>query len=82
VHECDRIKAILFSSEGGSVAQISQALRKHNWSEVLQKLERAGINTAQIESALKALGLKVLDFTADKIWAEMKLDIEIVLILR
>ncbi len=90
-----------------------------NWSEVLQKLERAGINTVQVESALKALGLEVLDFTdedahiasklwkssktlglsladraclatgirlntkvitADKVWAVMELDIEIVLI--
>ena len=90
-----------------------------NWSEVLQKLERAGINTAQVESALKALGLEVLDFTdedahfasklwesskslglsladraclatglrlntkvitADKIWAKMELEIEVVLI--
>ncbi len=90
-----------------------------NWSEVLQKLERAGINSAQVESALKALGLEVLDFTdedahiasklwkssktlglsladraclatgirlntkvitADKVWAKMELDIEVVLI--
>jgi len=29
VHECDRIKAVLLSSEGWSIAQISQALRKH-----------------------------------------------------
>ena len=29
VHECDRIKAVLLSSEGWSIAQIAQALRKH-----------------------------------------------------
>lgn len=29
VHECDRIKAVLLSSEDWSVAQIAQALRKH-----------------------------------------------------
>ena len=34
-----------------------------NWSEVLQKLVRARINTSQVESALKALGLEALDFT-------------------
>lgn len=33
-----------------------------NWSEVLQKLERAGIDTTQIEASLKALGLSVIDF--------------------
>ncbi|CAB9544614.1 Mobile element protein [Bathymodiolus brooksi thiotrophic gill symbiont] len=30
VHECDRIKAILLSSEGWSITQIAQALRKHD----------------------------------------------------
>jgi len=30
VHECDRIKAILLSSEGWSIPQIAQALRKHD----------------------------------------------------
>ena len=29
VHECDRIKAILLNSEGWSIVQIAQALRKH-----------------------------------------------------
>jgi len=29
VHECDRIKAVLLSSEGWSIVQIAQALRKH-----------------------------------------------------
>ena len=29
VHECDRIKAVLLNSEGWSVLQIAQALRKH-----------------------------------------------------
>jgi IS30 family transposase len=29
VPECDRIKAVLLSSKNGSVAQIAQALRKH-----------------------------------------------------
>ena len=28
-HECDRIKAVLLDSEGWSIAQIAQALRKH-----------------------------------------------------
>ena len=28
MRECDRIKAVLLSSENGSVAQISQAIRK------------------------------------------------------
>jgi len=30
VHECDRIKAVLLSSEDWSIAQIAQALRKHD----------------------------------------------------
>jgi transposase len=29
VHECDRIKAVLLSSEGWSISQIAHALRKH-----------------------------------------------------
>lgn len=34
-----------------------------NWSEVLQKLERAGADVNTIEQGLKALGLAVVDFT-------------------
>ena len=34
-----------------------------NWSEVLQKLEQADIDREQVETALKALGLKVIEFT-------------------
>ena len=33
-----------------------------NWSEVLQKLERAGADTEKVEQGLKALGLVVVDF--------------------
>lgn len=36
-----------------------------NWSEVLQKLERAGADTAMIEQSLKALGLDIVDFTEE-----------------
>ena len=33
-----------------------------NWSEVLQKLERAHIEVNQIERSLKALGLNIIDY--------------------
>lgn len=36
-----------------------------NWSEVLQKLERADANVSKIEQGLKALGLSIVDFTED-----------------
>lgn len=36
-----------------------------NWSEVLQKLGRAGVDTTTVEQGLKALGLLVLDFTEE-----------------
>lgn len=36
-----------------------------NWSEVLQKLSHAGSNIEKIENLLSALGLEVIDFTAD-----------------
>lgn len=36
-----------------------------NWSEVLQKLEREGADTATIEQSLKALGLEIADFTEE-----------------
>jgi len=49
-----------------------------NWSEVLQKLQVAGVNISQIESSLKALGLCIIDFTendahlAALIWVDCK----------
>lgn len=36
-----------------------------NWSEVLQKLERAGTQVSKIEKALKALGLTIIGFTEE-----------------
>jgi len=49
-----------------------------NWSEVLQKLERAGAEPKKIEKALKALGLTIIDFTEEdarncaKLWSPSK----------
>ena len=49
-----------------------------NWSEVLQKLERANIDSTQVETALTALGLGIIDFTDDdahlaaKLWGQSK----------
>lgn len=49
-----------------------------NWSVVLQKLERAAIDSSQVETALKALGLEVTDFTdedahiAASLWGDSK----------
>ena len=36
-----------------------------NWSEVLQKLSRSGSDADKIATFLKALGLRVVDFTED-----------------
>ncbi len=36
-----------------------------NWSEVLQKIEYSGAEVDQVEHALLALGLSVVDFTAE-----------------
>lgn len=35
-----------------------------NWAEVLQKMERNGIDAPVVESLLLALGLQIIDFTA------------------
>ena len=122
VVDASALLAAIHNEKGGDIVEknIDRCIISAvNWSEVLQKLERADINTTQVESALKALGLEVLDFTdkdahfasklwkssktlglsladraclatgirlntkvitADKIWAKMELDIEIVLI--
>ncbi len=37
-----------------------------NWSEVLQKLERSGSQVSKIEASLKALGLRIVDFTEEE----------------
>ena len=122
VIDASALLAAIHKEKGGDIVEQNIdhcVISAVNWSEVLQKLERAGIDTDQIESALKALGLEVLDFTdeearitsklwkpsktlglsladraclatgihlntqvitADKAWAEMEIDIEIVLI--
>ena len=36
-----------------------------NWSEVLQKLNRLGSQVDKIDTSLKALGLKVIEFTKE-----------------
>ncbi len=36
-----------------------------NWSEVIQKLDQAGVDAEKITHSLLALGLKVIDFTLE-----------------
>ncbi len=36
-----------------------------NWSEVIQKLDQAGVDTENITHSLLALGLNVIDFTLE-----------------
>ncbi len=122
VVDASALLAAIHNEKGGDLVEKNIdhcVISAVNWSEVLQKLERADINTTQVESALKALGLEVLDFTdedahiasklwkpsktlglsladraclatgirlntkvitADKVWAKMEFDIEVVLI--
>jgi AraC-like DNA-binding protein len=52
VRESDLIKAVLLSSEGWSVSQISQALRKHE-TTLLRQCERIYLNEFSSINALQ-----------------------------
>jgi len=61
------LAAIHDESGGESVQQRIEesAVSSVNWSEVLQKLQRADANTQEIATALQALGLEVVAFNEE-----------------
>jgi len=122
VVDASALLAAIHNEKGGDYVQesIQQCvISSINWSEVLQKLARAGADVDQIETSLKALGLSIIDYneedahitaslwsiakdfglsladraciatgmrlkttviTANKVWAELKIELPIQLI--
>ncbi len=64
--DASALLAAIHGERGGDVVREvidGSVISAVNWSEVLQKLKQAGIDCEQVEMALKALGLKVIEFT-------------------
>ena len=81
VIDASALLAAIHNEKGGDYVQqhIERCvISSINWSEVLQKLERAGIEANQIEISLKALGLSIIDFNdedahiAASLWSKSK----------
>ena len=68
VLDASALLAAIHNEKGGDYVQqhIQQCvISSINWSEVLQKLARAGADVDQIESSLKALGLSIIDYNEE-----------------
>jgi len=66
--DASALLAAIHNEKGGDYVQqrIEQsAISSINWSEVLQKLNRAGVNTESIVTSLKALGLEIVEFSEE-----------------
>lgn len=79
--DASALLAAIHDEQGGDSVQQrieASAVCSVNWSEVLQKLDRAGANTQEIATALQALGLEVIVFNeedariAAKLWPVTK----------
>lgn len=67
--DASALLAMLQSEPGGEIVekQISRAaISAVNWSEVIQKANERGLATEGLRSALEALGLQVIDFSAEQ----------------
>lgn len=66
--DASALLAAIHNEQGGDYVQQrieGSAISSINWSEVLQKLDRAKANTPEIATALKALGLEVIPFNEE-----------------
>lgn len=66
--DASALLAAIHNEQGGDYVQKrieASAISSINWSEVLQKLNRAGVNTQEIATALRALGLEVIAFNEE-----------------
>lgn len=81
VLDASALLAAIHNEKGGDYVQqhIEQCvINTVNWSEVIQKLDRAEVNTTKIQTSLKALGLHVVDFIEEdaeltaKLWPKTK----------
>ena len=79
--DASALLAAIHNELGGELVQQiieESAISSINWSEVLQKLNRAGADTQAITAALKALGLEIIAFNEDdatiaaSLWPETK----------
>ena len=79
--DASALLAAIHNEPGGEfVQQIIEesAANSVNWSEVLQKMNRAGADTQAITTALKALGLEIIAFNEEdaditaSLWPETK----------
>lgn len=79
--DASALLAAIHNELGGDLVQQiieESAVSSVNWSEVLQKLSRAGADTQAITAALKALGLEIIVFNeadasiAASLWPETK----------
>jgi len=63
--DASALLAAILDEKGGDTVQqrIEESLVSSiNWSEVLQKLNKAGVNTLEVATALKAMGLEITPF--------------------
>jgi len=79
--DASALLAAILDEKGGDTVQqrIEESLVSSiNWSEVLQKLNKAGVNTLEVATALKAMGLEIIPFEeadaniAAELWPETK----------
>lgn len=79
--DASALLAAIHNELGGELVQQiieESAVSSVNWSEVLQKLNKAGADTQAITAALKALGLEIIAFNEDdatiaaSLWPETK----------
>ena len=79
--DASALLAAIHNELGGDLVQEiveESVVSSVNWSEVLQKLNRADADTQAITSALKALGLEIIAFNEDdasiaaSLWPETK----------
>ena len=66
--DASALLAAIHNEQGGETVQQminDAAICSVNWSEVIQKLDRAGANTSNIINALQALGLEIVAFDQD-----------------
>ena len=79
--DASALLAAIHNELGGDLVQQiieESVVSSVNWSEVLQKLNRAGADTQAITAALKALGLEIIAFNEDdasiaaSLWPETK----------
>ncbi|VAX07158.1 hypothetical protein MNBD_GAMMA26-1434 [hydrothermal vent metagenome] len=81
VVDASALLAAIHNEPGGTYVQQSIdhcVISAVNWSEVLQKLDKSGVEVNKIDTSLKALGLTVTNFTEEdahlsaSLWATCK----------